>query len=142
MSTQAASSMSAAAVLPESMQVLMIGLQTELFAVDVGLVREILDLARARAQPLQSLEQVVELPLVDRDATDLALGFGRRGLDLPQISHRHLNCRKTCWIVYRNRIPTSIPSSAAKRGVVQTGMESSVTVPCVTRPSPSARPMM
>ena len=41
MSTQAAAN--SAAALPESMQVLMIGLQSELFAVDVGLVREILD---------------------------------------------------------------------------------------------------
>ena len=42
------------------------------------LVREVLDLARARAEPLQSFEEVVELSLVDRDAAGLALGLGWR----------------------------------------------------------------
>ncbi len=40
------------------------------------LVREVLDFARAGAQPLQGFEEVVELLLVNRNAADVALGPG------------------------------------------------------------------
>ncbi len=46
-------------------------------------VGEILDFPRAGAEPLQSFEKVVELPLIDGDAGCLALGLGRGVLDLP-----------------------------------------------------------
>ena len=55
------------------------------------LLREILDLTGARAQSLQSLEEIIELPLVDGEAADLELGLGKGspggGMDLPKIAH-------------------------------------------------------
>ena len=101
-------------------------------------LREIFDLTRCRAEPSQRLEQIVELTLERREATALGRGKGRAGTHGAEIAHRSLPIVSGARAVHRNRTAISAPNSAARRGAVQTGIASRVTIPWVIRARPSA----